>query len=260
MKKIKNLTVFDLDAVVADSNAVIDTEIGNLLNKLLKTSNVAVITDSDWPHMEEKLISRLPQKQYLHNLVILPLNGTKYYQYRSGWIKTHTENLTDAAKDKIKSDLLKVLDAPVMKTQEAIGEQFLFNENDIVISVLGQKASDKAKQAFDPDQEKRKKIKIALDEALYDSSVRIDGADLIVITKTGINKSHGIYKLHQVLDVKMHRILFIGNAPFKDSNDEAALTTGVECIQVKNLDETKRVIETIIACYNMEHKKQHESI
>ena len=160
----------------------------------------------------------------------------------------------------MKAQLMKVLGKYGKDAAKVLGEQFEFKGNDIIFSALGQQAPEKAKQDFDPTQAKRKEMKIALDEALFDYSVQIEGPDLIVISKTGIDKAHGIYKLHQMLDIKTRKILFIGSALFEGGNDYAAIATGVECIQVKNPDETKIVIETIIACLRMVYKKKHELV
>ena len=43
-------------------------------------------------------------------------------------------------------------------------------------------------------------------------------------------------------------MLFIGDALFEGGNDYPARKTGVKCIQVRDPEETKRIIETIIAC------------
>jgi hypothetical protein len=43
-------------------------------------------------------------------------------------------------------------------------------------------------------------------------------------------------------------MIFIGDALFEGGNDHPARKTGVVCIQVKDPEETKRVIEAIIAC------------
>ena len=260
MKKIKNLIVFDLDPTLANGDLVMDTQIAGLLNQLLKLTKVAVISSSDWAHFEKKLLPALSVKQYLKNLVLLPSSGTRYYQYRSGWNEVHTETLTLAEKAKIEAQVLKVLEATDKDAGKLTGNQFEFKGRNIIFSILGQQATEVEKQAYDPDQVKRKKIKTALDEVLYDYSVKIEGPDQLMISKTGIDKAHGIYKLHQVLDIKTRKILFIGNALFEGGNDYAAKATGVECIQVKNPDETKIVIETIIACLHIQYKKKHESI
>lgn len=54
--------------------------------------------------------------------------------------------------------------------------------------------------------------------------------------------------------VKMRKMIFIGDAIFEGGNDFPATTTGAACIKVKEPEETKKVIETIIACFNMKQK------
>ena len=260
MKKIKSLIVFDLDGTLANGDAVIDTEMADLLNKLLEISKVAVISGSDWPHFEKNLLSKLPEKQFLKNLIILPISGTKYYQYRSGWKKLYTEDLTAEDKKKIIDELQKTIDKSGSKADKIWGDQIQDRGSQITFSALGKLAPIETKKEYDMDLQKREKIKAALDEALPGFSVQLKGFTSIDITKDGIDKAFGIYKLHQILDVKTRKMLFVGNTLFEGGNDYAAINTGVECIEIKNLDETKRVIETIIACLHMEHKKKHESI
>jgi hypothetical protein len=43
-------------------------------------------------------------------------------------------------------------------------------------------------------------------------------------------------------------MIYIGDALFAGGNDYPARKTGALCIQVRDPDETKRVIEAIIAC------------
>ena len=45
-------------------------------------------------------------------------------------------------------------------------------------------------------------------------------------------------------------MIFVGDALFPGGNDYPAKEAGVESIQVRDPEETKRVIETIIACLN----------
>ena len=62
----------------------------------------------------------------------------------------------------------------------------------------------------------------------------------------GIDKAYGIQKLREVLDIQISEMIFIGDALFKGGNDYPARTSGVKCIQVRDREETKRLIETII--------------
>jgi len=45
-------------------------------------------------------------------------------------------------------------------------------------------------------------------------------------------------------------MLYVGDTLFPGGNDAPARDTGADCIQVRDPHETKRVIETIIACLN----------
>jgi phosphomannomutase len=68
------------------------------------------------------------------------------------------------------------------------------------------------------------------------------------ITRPGIDKAYGIRKLEEKLQVKKEEMLFMGDALFPGGNDYPVKETGVTSIQVRDFNETKRVIETIIAC------------
>ena len=50
------------------------------------------------------------------------------------------------------------------------------------------------------------------------------------------------------MEIDIQDILFIGDALFEGGNDYPVRKTGVDCIQVRDAEETKRIIETIIAC------------
>jgi phosphomannomutase len=91
-------------------------------------------------------------------------------------------------------------------------------------------------------------VKTILDKSLKEFSITMGGSTSIDITKPGIDKAYGIGKLNEVLGIKIADMLFIGDALFKGGNDYPARKTGVDCIQVRDPEETKRVIETIIAC------------
>lgn len=83
-------------------------------------------------------------------------------------------------------------------------------------------------------------------------SVRMGGATSIDITKPGIDKAYGIRKLKEILKIEISEMIYIGDALFEGGNDYPARTTGAVCIQVRDPDETKRVIEAIIACSDVE--------
>jgi phosphomannomutase len=249
------LIVFDLDGTLAQSKAALDPEMADLLSGLLHTVKVAIISGGDWPQFEKQVLSHLPQKQTLKNLSILPTCGTKYYHYQSDWKKLYAEDLTEDEKKKITDSLNKAVDASKIKFKKTWGAQIDDRGSQITFSALGQNAPLEAKKEWDPDFAKRKKIKKLLDRSLPEFSVQMGGATSVDITKPAIDKAYGIHKLQHTLGIKIKEMIFIGDALFDGGNDYPARKTGVVCIQVRDPDETKRIIEAIIACISSEEKK-----
>jgi hydroxymethylpyrimidine pyrophosphatase-like HAD family hydrolase len=70
----------------------------------------------------------------------------------------------------------------------------------------------------------------------------------IDVTKHGIDKAYGIRKLRDTLGIPIDDMIFVGDAIFPGGNDYPAKQAGVVSIEVRDPDETKRVIEAIIAC------------
>ena len=108
------------------------------------------------------------------------------------------------------------------------------------------------KEKWDADFAKRKKIKAVLDTLIPEFSVRIGGATSIDITKPGIDKAYGIKKLQDLLGISLNEMIYIGDALFPGGNDYPAEQAGVISIPVRGPDETKRVIEAIIACLELD--------
>ncbi len=79
-------------------------------------------------------------------------------------------------------------------------------------------------------------------------SIELGGATSIDVTKPGIDKAYGVNKLRETLGVAIQDMLFIGDAVFPGGNDYPAKQAGVTCIKVRDPDETKCVVEVIIAC------------
>ena len=245
---MKKLIVFDLDGTLAPSKSSINEEISTLLSKLLRVSQVAIISGGDWPQFEKQLLSNLPHDKYLKNLFLLPTSGTKYYEYKPGWEKRYSEDFTEDEKKKIISSLKKAVDKSGFKVKDVWGEPIEDRGSQITFSALGQKAPLEEKKKWDPDFEKRQKIKEILEPSIPEFSVRLGGTTSIDITKPGIDKAYAIRKLHDILNIKIKEMIFIGDALFDGGNDYPVKETGVISIQVKGPEETKLVIEAIIAC------------
>ena len=247
---MKNLIVFDLDGTLAESKSPVDPEMSALLQALLGTVQVAVISGGDWPQFEKQLISNLPQDERLVNLSLLPTCGTKFFQYTGGWKKIYSEDFTTDEKERIITALKQALGIADFKVEKLWGETIEDRGSQITFSALGQQAPLEEKNKWDSDFSKRKKIKAILDPLIPGFSVRIGGATSIDVTKSGIDKAYGIRKLRDLLGITLQDMIFIGDALFPGGNDSPVKATGVVCISVRGPMETKPVTEAIIACLN----------
>ena len=245
---MKKLIVFDLDGTLAESKASLDAEMTAIFSRLIDTVKVAIISGGDWPQFEKQVLSHLTAEKHLKNLSILPTCGTKFFRYKHGWKELYAENFTDDEKKEIISSLDEAVKESHTEVARTWGEQIEDRNTQITFSALGQKAPLDAKKVWDPKFAKRKKIKKILDKSLKGFSVQLGGATSIDITKPGIDKAYGIRKLKEILDIKISEMIYVGDALFEGGNDHPAMTTGVDCIQVRDPDETKRVIEAIISC------------
>ncbi len=245
---MKTLIVFDLDGTLAKSKSALDDEMGTLLARLLSVVKVAIISGGDYPQFEAQVLGKLPKESNLSNLALLPTSGTKFFQYQNGWQRLYSDDLSDDDKKKIEGALERAVAESGFQPEQSWGERIEDRGTQITYSALGQEAPLEEKSKWDPDFAKRKQIQAILEKTLPDFSVRLGGTTSIDVTRPGIDKAYGIHKLRDVLGVPIAQMLFVGDAIFPGGNDYPALQAGAESIQVRDPEETKRVIETIVAC------------
>jgi hypothetical protein len=245
---VKKLIVFDLDGTLAESKTTLDSEMATLFSALLAIVKVAVISGGDWPQFQKQLLLNLPRDQHLRNLSLLPTCGTKFYQYADTWKKIYSEDFTADEKEKIIRSLRHALETADLKVARTWGESIEDRGSQITFSALGQLAPIEEKKKWDPDFTKRQAIKALLDKLIPEFSVRLGGTTSVDITKPGIDKAYGIRKLMDIFGIAMDEMIFIGDALFPGGNDFPVKQAGVLSIRVRDPNETKRVIEAIVAC------------
>jgi phosphomannomutase len=245
---VRRLIVFDLDGTLAASKSPLDVEMSALLHALLAVVRAAIISGGAWPQFETQVLSTLPRDERLAKLSLLPTCGTKFFAYERGWEELYSEDLTASDKQRIVRALTTALEETGFAATRVWGETIEDRGSQITLSALGQQAPLEAKASWDPDFAKRQKIKTTLDALIPDFSVRLGGMTSIDVTRLGIDKGYGIAKLRDALGVSLQEMLFVGDALFVGGNDRPVKDAGVVSIQVRDPDETKRVIETLVAC------------
>jgi HAD superfamily hydrolase (TIGR01484 family) len=245
---MKRLIVFDLDGTLAKSKSAIDPAMAALFHTLIGVANVAVISGGDWPQFEKQVLSKLPPGAYLTGLSLLPTCGTKFFRYSGQWTKIYSEDFSPEQKAQIDSAFQQAIQSAGFKVEKVWGEAIEDRGSQITYSALGQQAPLEEKVKWDPDFAKRQKIKAVLDKLLVGFSVRLGGSTSIDVTQPGIDKAYGIEKLTLLLGIPKTQMVYVGDALFPGGNDYPAEQAGVVSISVRDPNETRKVIETIIAC------------
>jgi len=245
---MKKLVVFDLDGTLANSKSSIDVEMARLFDSLLAVVRTAVISGGAWPQFQKQLLAPLAPGECMSNLSLLPTCGTQFYRYASDWEQVYCEQFTPAESRKITASLAAARASVGFEPERVWGEVIEDRGSQITFSALGQQAPLAEKKQWDPQFVRRKQLQAALIKLIPEFSVHIGGATSIDVTRAGIDKAYGIGKLRDLLHIAIDDMIFIGDALFPGGNDYPAKQAGVLSIQVRDPHETKRVIETLVAC------------
>lgn len=244
---MKPMIVFDLDNTLTESKSSIDNEMAGLLKELLSKKFVCVISGGDWPQYSNQLLSKLPDDEdLLKRLYLLPTCGSKCFIYKGHWSKLYSHALTEEEKKKITDALNYAVRTSGIVIEQLWGPQIEDRESQITFSALGQLAPSENKKVWDKDFSKRKQLQQIAQELVPEFSVRVGGSTSLDITRTGIDKSFGCRELSKITGFKQSEMLFIGDAIFPGGNDYSVKEAGIDCIHIHNIEETKRVIETIV--------------
>jgi hypothetical protein len=197
----------------------------------------------------QKLSPAPPYYSFLFsNLFLLPTTGSTLYVFKkNNWVKKYSHDLSVAEKEKIYAAFKEAVEKSGEKMPtETYGPASEDRGGQITFSADGQQAPIEVKAEWDPTEKKRLHIVSFLKPLLPDFSIGIGGMTSIDVTKKGINKAFGVRKICEYLKIPIEKALYVGDALFPGGNDYAARASGVECVEVANVEETKKLIGEII--------------
>jgi hypothetical protein len=248
MKIDKDIIIFDLDGTLAESKQSLDHEMALLLEQLVKEYEVAVISGGMFSQFEKQFLPNLHvPEDSKSRLILLPTSGTAMYRFRDGnWQKEYSEDIPRSDRKAIISALEEAIENFHLEPEEKFGELIEDRGAQITYSGLGQLAPIDKKKEWDPERSKRLQIINRVKESFPDYSFDMGGISSIDVTKKGVNKAYGIHKIESVFSIPVSKMVFVGDAIYEGGNDFPATTTGVECIKVKNPQNTKDYIRSIL--------------
>ncbi len=252
---MKKLIAFDLDGTLAPSKSHFDPRMVKLFDNLLENFQVCVISGGKYDLFRRQFLTQITtDEKLLAKLHLMPTSGTRYYRHENGvWIQKYAEDFTEAQKAQIISALEAGIAESGFKVDKTYGEIIEDRDSQITLSILGQEIVEelgdegvRIKEEWDPDGEKKLKIRDIVAKKIPDFNVRAAGATSIDVTRPGIDKAYGMEKLMEATNLKKQDILFMGDKIIPGGNDYAVFEAGIDCVQVRDWQETASAIDAIL--------------
>lgn len=248
---LRRMLAFDLDDTLAVTKSPITESMAELLGRLLDVCAVCVISGGAFEQFKTQVVDRLrPDPARLSRLHLMPTSGTRYYRFdtsTAGWIEQYAQDLSDEEKRQI----IKVLttgakelgyweDMPAGDIIEDRGSQ-------ITYSALGQRAMPETKYAWDPDGQKKQRLRTYAAERLPNLSVRAGGSTSVDVTRKGIDKAYGIGQLMRILHLETADVVFFGDQLEPGGNDFPVRSLGIDTISVRDWQDTAVALRAILS-------------
>lgn len=254
---MKKVIAFDLDGTLAPSKSPVTDRMAAALNDLLDYYQVCVISGGKFEQFHKQLLSNLKaSSEKLEKLHFMPTCGTRYYVYdlaQQDWKQVYAEDFTVSEKKKIFEALNKGFDDLKMREAKTYGETIEDRGSQVTYSVLGQDIVDvlgpkgvEQKEAWDPDNSKKNKLRDYIAPLIPEFEVRVGGVTSIDVTKQGIDKAYGMKKLTEILGISKEDILFLGDRIEEGGNDYPVKAMGIDSLQVERWEDTALVVEALI--------------
>lgn len=247
----KKIIAFDVDGTLTVSKTLITESMANLIKELVKQKMIIAIAGGSFKQLETQFIPPLLNDNslipFIHNLILLPTSGSQRYEYdeiKKEWKLTDKEPLDVDVKKRAIKLLQEVINNPIYEIPpNPIGEIIEDRDTQITFTPNGQQAPVELKLRFDPDRNKREKIKAILSPQLPEVDLLINGTSSIDILPKGFNKAVGLMRFLDKIGLSKMDVIFIGDALFPGGNDYSVYEAGFDTIAVKNPGETEAIIK-----------------
>lgn len=253
----KKLIAFDLDGTLAPSKSTLPVRMAGLFNQLLEHYQVCIISGGKYELFQRQVLTQITDNpELLQKLHLMPTSGTRYYSFDANlgdWKLNYAEDFTPEQKQQIITALEEGLNESGYKVDKTYGETIEDRDSQITLSILGQEIvaelgeeGVRIKEAWDPDGSKKLKIRSIIAPKIPDFEVRAAGATSIDVTKPGVDKAYGMNRLMEATGLSKQDILFMGDKIIEGGNDYAVKLIDIDCISVRNWEDTSYAVEGIV--------------
>ncbi len=245
------VAIFDLDDTLAESFQPPKPEMVDRLGKLLELIPIAIMSAAGFPRIKDQFISYLEHSPHISQFYIFPNSTAECYTWENGaWSIAYSLGLSVSDRATIRTAINEALaETGVLGKHPEHAPEIIDRDAQIALATIGLQASYEEKAAWDPDQEKRKKLKVVLEKKIPQFEILMGGMTTIDITHKGINKAYGVNWFSKKLGIPTSEMLYVGDALYPGGNDEVVIKTGIQTHEVSGPSETLKVInDLLLAC------------
>lgn len=213
--------------------------------RLLYKKMVAIISGSGFDYFKLNIldIMRCPE-ELLQKLFLFPTSSTRFYKYENhDWHQVYADEMIPKERQKIKNAFeMAYKDINYKHPDKLFGEVVEDRGTQVTFSALGQQAPIDLKKKWRETQDVRPELIKALKKYLPEFEIKMPGVTSIDVTRKGIDKGYGIFQMRDHLGIAISDMIFVGDALYEGGNDHAVKKAGVDCIEVSNPSDTKKLI------------------
>jgi phosphomannomutase len=242
----KKVFAFDIDNTLTESRGQLTEEHARILESVLETRFVVILTGGSYEHVQEQVLSALSGFCAKEKIIIFPSSGAACFTLDHAGRSTqrYSYTLTAQENERIVQALKQVLQSE-HKTEEDFLACVDMRGSSVTYSGCGQDALFDEKKKYDPDRTRRGRYQRELRKLLPDFEISIGGLTSLDITRKGISKFFALSKLVQDFPFKKDDILFFGDAVFSGGNDSSVPEHGIDTVAVSSPLDTFHILECL---------------
>lgn len=245
---------FDLDNTLASSKRPMVPDMADRFTELTRRTVVAVVTGGRYELVTGQILDVLGERADRSRLYLMPTGGSRCYRWRPQmdradggiWECVYAHDLSDEDRREACMSLMRRAQELGLWRSQVWGERIEDRGSQITFSALGQAAPEDAKQAWDPDDEKKRRLVSLVSHDLPHLTVRSGGYTSIDVSLPGMDKSFAMHELSKMIGVEIPRIVFVGDRMAPGGNDYPAAEAGAYAIGVRDPADTMEVLDRLL--------------
>jgi len=244
------IVAFDLDGMLAQSPSTVPPQMADLLRRLMRDVDVCVMSGGSFDQLRKQVAEPIEEAgdgggaTDLVRLHLMPVNGTHYHRWYDGsWHEVYDEEVPVGDVERVSRVLIGGAKALGLWDPHHEGDVIQDRGSQVTYSALGTEAPLEARLAWDPDGSKRESLRAYAAGRLPNLEVRSGGATAVDVTRKGVDKSYGMHRLMDRLDLNRRNVLFVGDRLDEHGNDRPVLAMGIRCVAVASWADTAALVK-----------------